>query len=43
MEEARKCYNQAFMESLQVEQDMTKAMLQMHIQQRLGELELINN
>ena len=43
VEEARKCYNQAFMESLQVEQDMTKAMLQMHIQQRLGELELINN
>ena len=43
VEEARKCYNQAFMESLQVEQDMTKAMLQMHIQQRLGDLELINN
>lgn len=41
--EAKEYYNQAFMESLQLDQKMTAAMIQMQIKRRLGELELINN
>ena len=39
--EAKKCYNQAFMESMQMEQEMTKAMIQMRIKQKLSALDLI--
>ena len=39
--EAKKCYNQAFMESMQMEQEMTKAMIQMRIKQKLAALDLI--
>ena len=39
--EAKKCYNQAFMESMQMEQKMTKAMIQMRIKQKLAALDLI--
>ena len=40
-EESKKCYNQAFMESMQMEQEMTKAMIQMKIKQKLAELDLL--
>ena len=40
-DEAKKCYNQAFMESMQMEQEMTKAMIQMRIKQKLAALDLI--
>ncbi|MBR5462408.1 MAG: thioredoxin family protein [Porphyromonadaceae bacterium] len=39
--EAKKYYNQAFMESMQMEQEMTKAMIQMKIKQKLAALDLI--
>ena len=38
---AKQCYNQAFMESMQMEQEMTKAMIQMRIKQKLAALDLI--
>lgn len=41
--EAKEYYNQAYMESLQLDQKMTAAMIQMQIKRRLGELELIGN
>ena len=40
-DEAKKCYNQAFMESMQMEHQMTKAMIQMRIKQKLAALDLI--
>lgn len=40
-EESKKCYNQAFMESMQITQEMTKAMIQMKIKQKLAELDLL--
>lgn len=40
-DEAKKCYNQAFMESMQMDQEMTKAMIQMKIKQKLATLDLI--
>lgn len=40
-DEAKKCYNQAFMESMQMEDEMTKAMIQMRIKQKLAALDLI--
>lgn len=39
--EARKCYNQAFMEAMQLSDDMTKAMVQMKVKQKLDALELL--
>ena len=38
---AKEYYNQAFMESIQMEQEMTKAMIQMRIKQKLAALDLI--
>lgn len=40
-EEAKKCYNQAFMEAMQLEQKMTQAAVQMKLKQRLARLELL--
>ena len=40
-EEAKKCYNQAFMEAMQLEQKMTQAAVQMKLKRKLGELELL--
>ncbi|MFR5659000.1 MAG: disulfide isomerase, partial [Butyricimonas faecihominis] len=40
-DEAKKCYNQAFMESMQMDQEMTKAMIQMKIKQKLATLDLV--
>lgn len=40
-DESKKCYNQAFMESMQLGQEMTKAMIQMKIKQKLATLDLL--
>lgn len=39
--EARECYNQVFMEGMQITQKMTKAAVQMKIKQKLAALELL--
>lgn len=40
-DESKKCYNQAFMESMQLGQEMTKMMIQMKIKQKLAALDLL--
>ena len=40
-DESKKCYNQAFMESMQVGQEMTKMMIQMKLKQKLAALDLL--
>ena len=40
-DEAKKCYNQAFMEAMQLEQKMTQAAVQMQLKKRLANLELL--
>ena len=39
-DEAKKCYNQAFMESMQLEQKMTQQAVQMTIKRKLAALDL---